>query len=341
MGGLALKKWGIETSRLPKDEYFKIQDEILQVLTVRGLTAEPVKAYRNKESFGDLDVVILDTGNLKIRETIMENFKPKAIHQNSNCYSFDYENFQIDFTIHPEGVYRSALDYYHYSPAGNAVGKLFHQMKLSYGHTGLVYIIREEDVDPNANRNNSHVLMCPVLSTNTQEIHNFIGLDHEKWKNGFETEEEIFEWIAGSRFFNPQLFAFEQMNHRSRTRDRKRPDYHRLMAWIDANKSRLPNYKRFEDKSDYLPMIHRQFPMLKTHMDECRVKYNKRKELHQKFNGHMVSEITGLVGKDLGDYIRDFKFEHQYFQDWLEKTSQENIYHEIKKFYNKYSDDKK
>lgn len=207
MGGSALKKYGIETKRFNQHDYFEIVRKVCEILEPPGFIFSVVQAYRTKESFGDMDVVIQNDGYSDefIKKFITDKFEAGIIHRNSNTYSFAVRNFQIDFIFQPPELYSSTVDYYDFSPSGNLVGKLAHIFGLKYGHDGLKYIIREENVGAETN-DNSHVMREVILTTELKVIHKFLDLDHEKYENGFDTEEEIFEWVAASQFFNPVLF---------------------------------------------------------------------------------------------------------------------------------------
>lgn len=67
MGGNALK---IRTQRLPADEYHRLASEITeQIQQISGARADPLRAYRNKADFGDLDILVAREGALPGRAT--------------------------------------------------------------------------------------------------------------------------------------------------------------------------------------------------------------------------------------------------------------------------------
>lgn len=335
MGGNALKHLGVETKRLEKQEYTRIVQDISDVLASNGFIFHVVQAYRNKETFGDLDTVICHEDTSIFSKFINEVFKPTAIYRNSNTFSFDYQNFQVDFIIHGREVFNAAVDYYDFSPCGNAVGKLAHQFGLSYGHEGLVYVIREEHVGADSTEN-SHVLKEVVLSTDSEEIHTFFDLNHHVWLDGFDKEEEIFAWVANSKYFNPNLFSLEAMNHRARVRDKKRADYNRLMKWIDDNKDYLPDYQPLSSKSSYLPWIVAHFPKLKDEMDQCREEYVENQIIKSKFNGHLVSAWTHIDdGQKLGYIIKGFKESVENLRSFLLQNTHEEVERYFRAWYTK------
>jgi hypothetical protein len=61
----------------------------------------------------------------------------------------------------------------------------------------------------------------------------FLGYDPERFREGFENLEDIFKYVAGSRYFNRDIFLLENRNAQSRIRDRKRPTYTKFLTWCE------------------------------------------------------------------------------------------------------------
>ena len=62
MGGNALSK---PSDRLTKEEYFALAENIISTLekSRKGLKLAVVKAFHNKDSFGDIDILVSNNGN--------------------------------------------------------------------------------------------------------------------------------------------------------------------------------------------------------------------------------------------------------------------------------------
>ena len=102
MGGKALSIYGVETERKSTKDFLRICNEIEPILNKYGINTHAVKCYHEKETHGDLDLLLemnQETYNkgLNIRTIIENEFKPTAIHNGGGVYSFDYDNFQVDF----------------------------------------------------------------------------------------------------------------------------------------------------------------------------------------------------------------------------------------------------
>ena len=64
MGGLLFKNRN--TSRLDKEEYLFLQDEITKRLNRSSLQYRTIKFYKSKSTFGDLDILVEDKNDKTI-----------------------------------------------------------------------------------------------------------------------------------------------------------------------------------------------------------------------------------------------------------------------------------
>ena len=320
MGGRALLKYDIETERKSTVEFYNIAAKIAVQLTygmgiittvpirlVYGtrIASQTVRCYNTKPDHGDLDVLIkidqafLDK-DINLKDLVQETFKPQVIHSNGGVLSFDYENFQIDFIPIKEENWEIAQVYYSYDPLGNAMGKTFHKMNLSYGWDGLKYKYR------NFNGRNSHNI---VVTKDPRKIFKFGGYDYDRYLEGFKTIEEIFDFIVDSKQFHVDIFRMENLNHIDKKRNRKRKSYHAFLEYIEKIENIVPF--QFElNKSFYLPIIDNYFPEAKllTQIGVLDEQDKINQQLSEKFNGRLVMKwIPGLEGKELGDAIKNFK----------------------------------
>lgn len=306
MGGRALQHYGVFTERKTTKEFNKIGQEIISAIYPDlGVECSVVKCYHNKETHGDLDLLMKIDGDffdkgIELRKYIIEKFKPQAVHNNGGVYSFDYNKFQVDFIPIKESNWDVALVYFSYDPLGNAMGKTFHKMNLSYGWDGLKYKYR------NFNGKNSHDI---IISKEPRKIFEFGGFDYDRYLKGFETIEEIFEFIIGGKYFNADIFKMENLNHIDRKRNKKRKSYHEFLEYVE-NKGVDNKFIFHRDKDIHLPIINDYFPEAKLFkkLDELDERDEINRKLNAKLNGHLIMEwIPGLKGKELGDVIRAYK----------------------------------
>ena len=304
MGGKALNKYGVTTERKSTEDFWRIANKIQEQIGFDlGLLTQVVQCYRNKDSHGDLDLLIcidIDDNNIKWREYINSKFKPKAIHNNGGVYSFDYDNFQIDFILVKKSKWNTAIVYMGMDPLGNIMGKTYHKFNLSYGWDGLFYKFRNF---------NGSLAENILISNDPRKIFEFGDYDYDRYLDGFDYIEEIFQFVMRSRYFDNEMFRFENLKHIDKKRNRKRGSYHEFLKFLEENNIER-KYPFHKDKDLYLPIIDEFFPEadLMGRLYELASIDRENKILSQKFNGDMVmSWIPNLMGKELGAAMTKFR----------------------------------
>ncbi len=334
MGGTALKHLGFESRRISKTEYFELVSEIKEICKKHFPIFKDVLHYTNKPDHGDIDFVCMHNSSLGESHTIKEIFKPNYYNQNSCVHSFDYKEAQIDLVI-TKNV--ESFNYYYlfscFSPIGNVLGRLIKQKGLKWGIDGLTYPIKLSDSEQLGNiRVDIQEAYCTF-----EKLLKFVGLQHnfgdcfERFKDSFHTQEDIFEWLSGANLFNKDIFAFENLNHVNRKRDRLRNDYH---GWLEYIKDKPNKFIGNEDKTIYIEEINKHFCINIHREAEALIsRYVYKKYLNEKFNGKMVSEWTGLQGQELGKVIKSYKDSIEDFNDFIQLKKPEYIKKHFEQFY--------
>ncbi len=119
---------GIETERKSTSEHLRIQQELIPIISdMFNTEVKGVKFYRNKESHGDCDLLILNHGNLgNIVKKLEERFG--VVHNNGGVVvSFTYDNYQVDIIPQPTRNWECCADFFDYNPSGNLMDKTAHK----------------------------------------------------------------------------------------------------------------------------------------------------------------------------------------------------------------------
>lgn len=324
MGGRALKN--TFTRRYERKEFEAIQLEIYPKLEKFFPELGMPLYFKNKESFGDIDIVVATGPEFpyQMKDVIEELFHPNEIFHNGNTWSFDYKELQVDLITVDPIHFQSNLMYLSYNDLGNFIGRLAHQFGLKYGQEGLWYPYYFKG---------SKIGNIPI-SKDYKKIYEFLGLDFSKWVDGFDELEDIFQFIAGSKYFDWRIFQLDTLNHINKERNLKRTSYMTFLGWIDEN-AKDKEYE-FQPKESYLPSIIEKFPesdlttqIRKLEYEHCRDLYVK-----SKFNGGEIMEKYGFKGKELGDAITQFKEYvtskfHMSFSNWVLNSEITVIYSEF------------
>lgn len=299
MGGKALKN--IETRRYERDEYM-----ILSAATadrLRALFPEArvavVPAYATKPDYGDADILISSDrlpGDWVDR--FLAEFKPDEYVPNGAVKSFNVEQLQVDLITSKEEEFDFALTYFSYNDLGNLMGRIAHKQGFKYGHDGFHHVFRDGNQSFRTN----------VVSRDIPKIFAFLGYEHDRFRQGFETLEDVFRYAGSSPYFNKDIYLWENVNHTARRRDAKRKTYNGFLDWLETEAAEgLPRFAFNEDKSVYLPRAFEWFPDFEQRYRQTEADYARVLEFRQRFNGEIVREVTGLEGKELGAFIMGYR----------------------------------
>jgi hypothetical protein len=310
MGGNVFKD--SPTSRLNTVEYFLLVEEFTSLLKTEvysrvsignSVNFHVLENVRNKTTFGDCDILCVlpddEYSNKIFPATIQHylNISDEDFSKNGDVISIRYKNFQFDLILTPAKEFDIAKAYFNCSDSGNLIGKLVKQLGLKYGHNGLWYVFRNGD----------QVIDNILISLNPEDVFSLVGLDYDRFKLGFDTIEDLYEFVATSSQFRKEIYSFENVNAVSRIRDKKRPTYTNFLIWLDKNFADSPPKKI--DRAVYLPRLFDIFPKFKSDWFAARHKMLDQLDYKRKFNGNIVSNLTGLVGQRLGEFMAVIKFE--------------------------------
>lgn len=316
MGGNALKN--IVTRRYSKDEYFayfkKIEGDFESLFGPGSVKLIP--AYKDKDSFGDMD--LLFSPNIPRHqlwlleaEALVVNFyglKKNQYHKNGNVFSFAPHDFQIDLIGTDVHSVDAALNYFAYNDMSNLLGRLTHKLGIKLGHSGLSIVVRSPTDD-------SNILSEIELSKNYSDALDILGLSAKRYDAGFNSLEDIFEFVASSKFFNRDVFLLDNRNHIGRTRDRKRPTYSKFLEWIEETNP--SNNYIFEEKNEggyglrepfFSEIVLKRYPFVEQKVIDLVKKDLVNRNFKKQFNGVIVGAMTGLSGKALGAFMSSIKF---------------------------------
>lgn len=252
MGGNALET---PIRRYQAAEFRELEAEVMSLLPQcfgEHRQYAPLLYYKFKASFGDLDIVITEPRlpREEIISRITEVFgSPEVViaakPPRPQYVSFWYKEFQIDLIFTPEDCFETTCSYLAYNDLNNLVGVYARKMGFSLGSTGLlIHKSRFLNSAPGS----------LTLSKDPEKIHRFFGLNYSRFLKGFDTLEEIFRYVTSSPYFDPELFAYENLDHKNRLRNRKRKTYGGFLTYIMGKyfSSPIPD-PTFEEVDAFFP----------------------------------------------------------------------------------------
>lgn len=284
-----------KTRRYDANEYHALVPIVLDIVDSFAVKSEPIKAFSTKPSFGDMDVLFVPDRQLST-SLLQDMFRCASdeVSHNGGVWSLVFHELQIDLISTTPLEFAVASNYFQYNDFGNLRGRIHHKMGLKFGHDGLWFPVRSAN----------HVIGEILLSTDPAEIDKFGDFTYGE----LNTLEEMFERVAKSKYFNPDIFLLDNRNHTARTRDRKRSTYMAFLKWC-AEQPVQKYYQFNPDKSEYHRKIFKAFPHAKEEFDELWRQKHLLDAAALLFNGDIVRELTGADGIQLGKLMRELKKE--------------------------------
>jgi len=316
MGGHALDRIGIKTERKSTKDLYRIFNEIKDYFIDYEITM--TKFYTEKESHGDLDILVKTKDSDSLIKLVNDKIKPQGIIVNDDAVSFDYDNFQVDLICIKPEIWEIAVIWYSYDPLFNLLGKIAKGFGLRYGKDGLYY--------KSISKSYTDKIM---LSQNIGEIFKFLGYDFNEFKKGFDTLEDIYMFIINGKFYDRELFEPMNLTNVDRKRSIKRPTFKGFLKFSKDFKSKYT----FKSKDFYIDYIDSWFPGFKD-----------KTEKHKQFNNVkvVINKKLRLVlsnfksGKLLGNIVYYYRLSKSDFQDYILNTDLENIETDFNEFYVSY-----
>lgn len=300
------------TRRYSKEEYFNALGEVIDRLSKEifvehnqsiNSVIRQIKAYNKKESFGDMDVLV-NSNYLESDwiERIVALFALKVgdWSKNGNVFSFVYEKIQVDLIVTPEENFETSYDYFSWNDLGNLIGRQSKRIGVKFGHSGSHIIVKDND----------YVLGEILVTRDTSEMFDILGLNYSTWLEGFDTLEDIFKFVASGKYFNPDIYLLENRNATSRERDRKRKTYNEFLKWCETYDGVRFQHTEKSERNGYNivqpyfeEVIVPKFPQVLEEYNNIMERYEGTKALKKKFNGKIIHELVGIEGKDIGMFM--------------------------------------
>ena len=353
MGGNALKT--VITTRKSVGIYKRIKAYVLETLEKElGLTGinwlVPHEAPE-KETFGDLDVLITRQSGFDIRQWILDTFKPDELVSNGGVYSFNipgvipmpdcsygecdsdcqwpssecelhYSMDDFGKTI-PSPAKDFQIDFITTPPEQFTI----HHFFLSYGDCGMLIGQIAHSIGLRFGQQglfvgiseNPNVKDDLILSTDPAKICEFLGLDYSMWRRGFVSETEIFHWLSQSPYIH--LVEFNR-SRRAREMYLRFVDYVKEALEPTKRKPTVPTLDAiityFGKQSEFAAIQQKQ------------ADHQRRSE---KFGAHLFSALGDLPGKQLGQIIGGFKRTIPGdFKEWVLATDEPEIQQKVTEY---------
>jgi len=334
MGGNALKDLGAKRveSHRARALGVVVCQALDKVIQEKGfdLPSHLIAAYRSKVDYGDLDILVPEEFvDLVGREELVQRLGlelgadlpfaqqfAKAPVFHTGLALPEGGCLQVDLMPIPSQCYEFSKSYYAWNDLSKTFTIIAREMHgLRFGFDGLARSIKVD----------GKVLGNVTFTRDFDEALAFLDFDVARYRQGFDSLDEMFEYAASNPRFNKAMFQLENRNSRGRSQDSVRVTYMAFLAWMKDRD--LPEYDWDTDTTDWMEKALARFP-------QARVDYQRLLDLHDlalankvRYNGSVVTQITGIKHRSLGLFMEAFK-KHQgekTFDQWISGTSDGDI----------------
>ena len=326
MGGKALKN--VKTRRYTKEEYDTAYREISSILENLCVSFTLNLEYRTKDSFGDMDIFIK---NRYIPKDFIKYFyeSKTGYHEvvyNGPVTSFNYGDLQVDFIFVEPIDWDTTINMYAWNDLGNFIGRVAYSMGLKYSNKGLVYKYKGK-----------YIKQDLIISKDMSLILPFLGFDYYKWLRGFDTQEDIFDYVISSKYFDLGIFEYKNLTSKHRHRNKNRTMYLEFMEYCKDKGIKAGANSLSPVLVDHFK-LREHFPSLHSSISYLDKKEKLKKVIANKFNGTKIKNKYGLEGEELGSCIKRFKDSTKDFDNYVLTNDIETIYRDFEATNQDYND---
>ena len=274
-----------------------------------------IPCYFEKDSFGDLDFLTTDNHVAvieKLKKADDVEIVGKVKGGNCTSYAIRFNSispkaFQLDIIHVDKSVFNFSLNYFSFNDLGNFIGRIASAARIKFGFDGMfrkiyfnnhgdmipVYSLKEQQSQANDNSHSTVVKKTEVLLTcDFFTALDFLGFNVERYKQGFATLDEIFEFVYQSKCFKESYFSLDNRPADMRARDKKRANYGLALDYF-AGKGEKTSFHPLPDDE----VINQVFP----HSLEEMLRLQKQMKIQTKIKESISSKKivkSLLINKD-------------------------------------------
>jgi hypothetical protein len=202
----------------------------------------------NKEDHGDIDFLVegirVSAPDEELWQTTKTTLKAVLYQCRGQSHSFGIPHpyvldafVQVDVELSPGNGTPDATELFEWTRLMKGDADLLQIIGIAHRPLGLTcndrgLHVRLEQIEP---YDKKKALL--FLTRDPDAAMRFYGLDTEKYREGFQSETELFDWVASGRFFSQAVFDSRVEKADDRSRQRNRPMYRHFVEGYMPNLS--------------------------------------------------------------------------------------------------------
>ena len=258
-----------------------------------------------KVDHGDIDVLVDEPRFHFTTEDLKQALGAEA-HTKAgctNCFAIQLSEdgdkfFQLDIQACKKGSLEWASVIYGYGDIWHIIGSTVTRFDLAIDDSGLHARVKKIEGTSRKDRR-----LC--LTSDPQEMMNFLGLDGLKYEQGFSNLDELFDWAVSMPFFQKKIFQKETNSADEQRIREKRPMYAKFVTeWLPQAMS--SNGRLDEDKTRVTPvdvgkdLLNKALLRFQKREDYERLVENQGKVATKDAMWKKIARVLPLQGKELG-----------------------------------------
>lgn len=199
------------SSRRMVNEYSFLCNAILSAINIKNVYIP--RHIEDKSSFGDIDIYIKE-GDIKFEEVVellreSKSFDVKDVFVGTNQVVIHSKEFDIDVQVDINFINNWGFKHWHdFGTMSALIGEII-PYEMKFASNGLFL------------RKTENMIEYPI-KLNFEEALSFLGFNEVKFRNGFKTKKELFDWLVTSKYFNKADLIINPRNSGKRKRDESR-----------------------------------------------------------------------------------------------------------------------
>lgn len=293
MGGNLFKKETIK--RYNKKQYENLIILVKEKLSKYFDNFTETISLPTKNDYGDLDMIYTLRKNEQVNwNEIKKDLEYTEIHFNGPTTSILYKDeFQIDFN------HAKNFDFMHfitsYSGIFHLIGWSIKKQNIKFSDDGIYLML-----------DNIKFKLC----SDVIEIFKFLDLDYEKFKDGFNSEEELFNFV-----YNCKYFVILENKSKHIEKNCNRPVFLKFFEYI-KNKEQKNNENNLENlTNDYILNFFNKEEEFSLLMESIK----KSADIRKYYNGEYIGKLSNKKGRELGDLMIKIKKDEHFEEIFLTK----------------------
>lgn len=231
----------------------------------------------------------------KMREVIQSmksDIKISDVKSFTKGHKFTYKECEIVINYIPHG---SSFDFFYNMSnycLNSFLGKIVKRFDLKLTHSGLFY---EEKLTI---ENHQSKVGDFLITDSVEKLLGFLGLNYQRFKDGFQTKEEFFNFLLESPFINTKIFSHPKKEH----------DFQLFIDFqnflLENSIEKIGDKKTLSDIESYFDDV-KFFEKIET----LKEKERRKREAVFNFNGRLILDYFPDFDKNkLGTSMAYFKF---------------------------------